>query len=473
MKTIKAIALEVDKQGGELWVIGGTVREMLYRKHHPHFIHASKDVDAEIYGISPAVFESIITQFGEVDFVGQQFGVYKLTTPNGEQFDFNFPRSDSVGRRPEVEIDQEMSKALACSRRNFVCNMGMWNPLSGEWADFYGAEDDIRDKRLDILSEEKFAEDPLRPLIGLFLCGAYDMRPTMALMKAGQGMTYVYKTLPPPRIWEEWKKWATRSIRPSRGLNYLKAIGWLYFYPELDILDTIPQDPEWHPEGNVWIHTLLACDDVAYTCREWDAEDRLVVMLAALCHDLDKALFTSEEMKDGKLRIVSPGHDEGIRSDSFLSHIHCPNDIKERVLALVRTHMVHIQGMKPKKLLKRLGQNKPIHWLALVSADHSARPPLPDGTPAEATKLFHEMVNQPPDAIEPIVTGKHLMALGVKPGPEMGVVLKNIYELGQLDNEFDTLEAGIRWAYDKGFINWPYDAEGNIKPEVLNAKRNK
>lgn len=473
-ETIKDIAQTVKTAGGELWVIGGTVRETLYREEWPHtYIHSSKDYDCEVYGLMPDELEEILVQYGEVDLVGKQFGVFHLT--QGDlQADFNLPRSDSVGRKPMVNISPTMDKIEATMRRNFICNTAMYNPLSGKMLDYFGAKDNIANRKLIVTHEARFRDDPLRPLIGLFLCGAYSLTPDPNTLAICRQMVWGHETLPPSRIWGEWWKWATRSIEPSRGLNFLKASGWIKNYPELDILDTIPQDAEWHPEGNVWQHTLEVVDRAADMTKYWtDDTSRGVVLLAALCHDLDKATCTTEEIKDGKLRIVSPGHDEGIGTERFLARIHCPNDIKERVLALVRTHMAHIGGMKPKKLLKRIGDNSPLNWLTLVAADHMGRPPLPQIVPVEALKLFEEMERVDPEEIVPLVTGKHLMATGIKPGPAMGNVLKLIFELGQLEGEFNTLEAGLEWSFRMGFITNLHSPDGSIKPEVLNAKRNK
>lgn len=469
IEIVKQVAQEIKNHNGELWIIGGFVREMLYQQAHPStFIYESKDIDCEVYGLWPEQLGQILSQFGTVDFVGQQFGVFKLTI-EGKTYDISMPRSDSVGRKPDVEIDPFMDKYWACKRRNFTVNSAMLNPLDGELVDYFGAMADIKRRLLEPVSLNTFGDDPLRPLIGLFLAGAYRMWPTQDTVKLGFEMTWQYNSLPPSRVWGEWWKWATRSVAPSQGLVYLQKIGWLVHYPELGVLDIIPQDPEWHPEGDVWQHTLLTCNEAAFIARDWDAERRGILVLAALCHDLDKVLFT---VLNEEGRWVSPGHDQGIQAEKFLNRIYCPIEIKERVLALVRTHMLHIGGVKVKRLLKMLGDNRPVDWLAIVTADHSARPPLPKETPVKATELYHKMINLPPDAIEPVVTGKHLMVLGIKPGPAMGNVLKLIYE-GQLEGEFDTLEAGLRWAYNKGFIVGVFNTDGTIKQEVLNAKRNK
>ncbi len=471
IEMVQKIAHAVHNEGGELWVIGGSVREMLFQWAHPTlFIHPSKDVDCEVYNIKPEVFETILTQFGDVDFIGKQFGVYHLDAGDFHG-DFSFPRADSVGRKPKVEVNINLDKWTACNRRNYVCNSAMYNPLDGDMIDYFGAGDDIKGFRLDVVNEQTFRDDPLRPLIGLFLCGAYYLHPTISTLAMARQMVYEHDHLPPSRIWDEWWKWATRSVVPSKGLNYLKASGWLRNYPELDILDRIPQDKEWHPEGNVWQHTLLAVDSAADLTRYWEAEQRGIVMLAVLCHDLDKAITTCygnsqdqwpldcirpdvlEMVRDGIFRIISPGHDQGIEVEKFLNRIHCPNEIKERVLALVRTHMAHIGGMKARKLLNRLGSNRPLDWLLVVTADHSARPPLSKGAPESATNLFLEMMEQPPEQVKPILMGRHLLLCGHKPSPAMGQILRNAFEFGQLENEYDTVEEGMLWLYGKGLIS--------------------
>ena len=109
----------------------------------------------------------------------------------------------------------------------------------------------------------------------------------------------------------EWEKWATRSVRPSLGLHFLRASGWLKHFPEVAELADCPQDPEWHPEGDVFEHTCHCVDAVVQSeaFRKADRKERLLLMFSVLAHDFGKPETTVQAVKAGRLRWISPGHD--------------------------------------------------------------------------------------------------------------------------------------------------------------------
>lgn len=182
----------------------------------------------------------------------------------------------------------------------------------------------------------------------------------------------------------EWFKWAMLSQRPSAGLCFLKDTGWLRHFPEIAALDGTPQDPEWHPEGDVFVHTCHCCDALA-ALPEWTMADpttRQVLMFAVLAHDFAKPQTTHEAERDGRLRIVSPGHEEqgGPLAEAFLTRIGAPNEMKERVMPLVKHHLAHLQTTSDRSVRRLANYLKPatIAELCLVmTADHFGRPPKP------------------------------------------------------------------------------------------------
>ncbi len=215
----------------------------------------------------------------------------------------------------------------------------------------------------------------------------------------------------------------------------------------------VPQDPEWHPEGDVWQHTKHCCDALA-ELPDWQAlstEDRAVYMLAILLHDIGKATTTSEVVKDGKRRIVSPGHEAISSKDAkvFLKQLGCSNSIQERVIPLVANHMIHLQDPSD-RAIRRLAQRlspETIRGLCLVmTGDSQGRPPRPKGIPETVTTLRErsEELLLAQGAPKPLLHGRDLLPIGFQPGPSLGAVLKRAFE-AQLDGEFDDREGGLSW----------------------------
>ena len=212
---------------------------------------------------------------------------------------------------------------------------------------------------------------------------------------------------------------------PSAGLSFLAETGWVDHFPEIKAMIGVPQEPEWHPEGDVFIHTCHCCDALA-RLAQWQAEDaqsRIVHMLAVLAHDFGKPATTQHAIKDGRMRIISPGHEEagGDLAATFLERMRAPQAIQARVLPLVRNHLFHFQSMTDRavrRLARRL-EPENIQGLCLVmTADSMGRPPLPAVEPEFVRQLLarsHELqVRQKPP--EPILMGRHLIELGLEPG---------------------------------------------------------
>jgi tRNA nucleotidyltransferase (CCA-adding enzyme) len=236
-------------------------------------------------------------------------------------------------------------------------------------------------------------------------------------------------------------------------LEFLLQTEWVEHFPEINAMRGVRQDPEWHPEGDVFVHTAHCCDAMS-TLEEWkqsDSETRIVYMLATLTHDMGKATTTTQAEKRGEVRIVSPGHEEasGELADAFLERINAPNIIRERVRPLVTNHMAHFQTVSDRavrRLAKRLEPENIRGLVTLMTADSFGRPPLPREVPesvrmisAKAEEL--SVREEPP---EPILLGRHLLEYGFHPGKELGQLLNAAYE-AQLAGEFNDLSSGLRW----------------------------
>jgi tRNA nucleotidyltransferase (CCA-adding enzyme) len=439
----------------QAYLVGGCVRDGILGS-------SQKDFDIEVYGLSYEQLQRVLSRWGRPDLVGRSFGVIKLTTPAGTTYDFSLPRRDSKtasGHKGfEIHIDPSIQPEEAASRRDFTINALMLDVRSGRVLDFFGGERDLHHRVLRHVGPA-FPEDPLRVLRGMQFAGRFNLTATDETLALCRSIAHTYRELALERVREEWFKWARLSIMPSAGLRFLRDSGWCVHFPELAALIGVPQDPEWHPEGDVWAHSLHACDAMAglEAWKQADDESRTVWMLTALCHDLGKAETTHEEMKNGRLRIVSPGHSENgaVLAKSFLGRMDTPETIVHRVTPLIIDHLVHINPLSDRgvrRLAARLDPETINGLIQVITADHSGRPPKPGGLPESARQLLErsqelKISQRPPAAI---LMGRHLLERGVAPGPGMGEILHAAHE-AQLDGAFNDLEGALGWL--RNFLN--------------------
>ena len=433
--------------GGEPLLVGGAVRDMLLGQP------PEKDIDVEVYGLDVERLIATLAPFGRLDAVGRSFGVLKLRTRAGQEFDFALPRRESkigAGHRGFLaDPDPTMTPQEAASRRDFTINAMAITP-EGQVLDFFGGRADLQARVLRHTTLA-FAEDPLRVLRAMQFAARFDMQLAPETAALCRELLPEAATLPIERIWAEWWKWATKSVRPSAGLRVLHETGWLHLYPELLALVGCEQDRLWHPEGDVWPHTGYVVDAAAdIAIRDGLDEDaRAVLLLAALCHDLGKPATTIHD-PDGRIR--SPGHDQaGIApTEMLLRRIGCPHGIASQVVPLVREHMVHI-GMTVteravRRLALRLAPATIEAWSRVVEADHSGRPPLPPGNPGAEIVALAQQLGAAEGKPEPLLHGRDLIAAGLaQPGPQLGALLKQAYA-AQIDGVFATSQEGLAWA---------------------------
>ncbi len=416
----------------------------------------SKDIDIEVFGLSYDELLNTLKKWGRTDLVGRSFGVVKLTVENGHTYDFTIPRRDSkVGDGHKgfaIEFDSSLTLQEAASRRDFTINSLMYDPRRCELLDFFGGEADLHNRILRHTSPA-FSEDPLRVLRGMQFAGRFDFVGAPETLSLCRTMVDSYSELPLERIEWEWVKWAAKSTKPSRGLQWLRDTGWMIHYPELTALTNTPQDAEWHPEGDVFTHTSHCCDALA-SMRDWqDApeKDRVAYMLAMLTHDFGKPTTTVEVWQKGRQRITSPGHESaGVRlAASFLERLHIPQAVRDRVLPLVANHMVtgdHWSDKAVRRLARRLNPENIDGLCLIMTADAAGRPPLPPHLPKTVVELRRTAqklaVHRGPP--EPILLGRHLLEDGWTPSPQLGRALQLAYE-AQLEGDFDNLEGAKQW----------------------------
>ena len=444
MSQLKKIIQAISEAGGVAYEVGGCVRDQLLG-------HENKDLDIEVFYLDASYLSKILSRFGRVNEVGVSFGVIKLRTAQGDDLDFTLPRRESkVGRGHrgfQVEVDHTLSVADAALRRDFTMNAIYRNLHDQTLIDPHGGILDLEQRVLRATSEH-FAEDPLRVLRGMQFAARFDAVMTSETIEMCRSLSHEYASLALERVWNEWLKWATRSKRPSKGLQVLRDCGWIEHYPELAALAGVQQDPVWHPEGDVWIHTLHVCDAAARVAdRDGLPDDeRVILLFAALCHDLGKPAAT--ELTDGRWR--SPSHAAiGVPlADSFLTSIGCPRHFIEIVQPLVAEHLVHVQSEATprtvRRLSVRLGKASIVQLMRLVEADLGGRPPLPTTIPETLVRIMRlaESTNVFLKKPDPMVLGRHLLHLGYSPARWFSSILERCYE-AQLDGVFANETDGI------------------------------
>ena len=427
--------------GGRAWLVGGTVRDCALGL-------SAQDLDLEVFGLPAINLREVLSRKFELDLVGASFGILKL---KGAPIDIGLPRRETKTGRGHhgflIDSDPSLPLEQAAARRDFTINSMYLDPLTGELADPWGGMDDLRRGLLRHTSPA-FIEDPLRVLRGMQFCARFTLEAAPATVTLCRGVDL--EGLAAERIFEEWKKLLLLGEVPSRGLTFLRDTGWLDHFPELAALQGVPQDPQWHPEGDVWVHTLHCLDAFADERLGNDRED-LVVGLAVLCHDLGKPA-TTEISKDGRIR--SLGHDQsGVAiTRTFLEKLAVGPRLIDQVTPLVAEHMRPItlydadaSDAAIRRLAVRVGRIDRL--LRVARADALGRPPLPDdGFPAgEWLAEKAQRLDVESSAPAPLVQGKHLMALGQQPGNHFKGILNRLYE-AQLAGDFTSEEAGIEAA---------------------------
>ncbi len=439
-KNCEYIASRVASEGGRAFYVGGCVRDSLLGK-------TPKDIDIEIYGLSADKIEAILKRRFRIEVVGKSFGVWIL---KGCDIDVSMPRRErksGEGHKAfEIEGDPNLSFADACARRDFTINAIMRDILTGEIVDPYGGRDDLEKKILRHTSD-RFSEDSLRVLRAMQFSARFDFDVAPETVELCSKIAF--ENLPQERVFEEWKKLLLKGTKISKGLNFLRDCGWIKYFPELNACVGCAQDPEWHPEGDVFVHTGYCLDCFAKE-RIGDEREDLIVGLAILCHDFGKPLCT---VKDADGRIRSRGHDIlGVRpAERFLNRLTREKNLISAVLPLVERHMAILDLWRNQcgdSAIRRLaGKVGRIDRLVRIDvADRGGRPPIePEPSPQGEWILARAKELQVQDsAPKPIFMGRHLIEIGLKPNAKFSEILSAVYE-AQLDGEVVDIISAREW----------------------------
>jgi tRNA nucleotidyltransferase (CCA-adding enzyme) len=441
----RRIALAVKDAGGRAFIVGGWVRDRLLNR-------PTKDVDIEVFGVPADRLRTLLDQIGAVNTVGESFTVYKLG-----DVDVSLPRRESKTGRGHrgfaVTGDPTLSIEDAARRRDFTINAILWDPLTEEYLDpFDGRADLLTRRRLEAVDRTTFSDDSLRVLRGVQLVARFDL--TMENETRALCRSIALDDLPAERIWGEVEKLLLLAARPSIGFALALDLGVIdKLWPELKALVECPQEPEWHPEGDVWIHTLMVIDQARSRIDDLPRAQQIAIMLGAVCHDLGKPLTTA--FVDGRIRSIDHEAQGVAPASALLDRLNVHSfdgyDVRREVLGMVAHHLKPGEFWKARDKIgdgafRRLAAKVDLELLArLAKSDCLGRTGDFD---CSVMDWFLERarglgVEHAPPA--PLLLGRHLLALGMKPGPEIGEILKAVYER-QLDGEIRTTEEGIEFA---------------------------
>jgi tRNA nucleotidyltransferase (CCA-adding enzyme) len=420
-----AVLETIRSAGGRPYLVGGCVRDALLAPGH-----RPKDVDIEVFGLELDRVVFALTRVGRVDEVGRSFAVLKVRR-EGQDFDVAVPqtrRGTDPGAAPAV--DNRILPEVAARRRDYTINALMFDPTTEVVLDFVDGLADLRAGALRH-SGPAFVEDPLRVLRGAQFAARFGLRLAPETAEVCRRLALAYADLPAERIWGEWRKIAEQGRYISAALAVLAESGWLAHFPQLARLAGVPQDPRWHPEGDVLTHSGLAADAAAALADEagLTGDDRTVVVLCALLHDVGKAEHT-QVRADG--RITSYGHAEGgvAPLEELLASIGAPSTVISRIVPVVREHMTATSaGGTPssaavRRLARRLAPATMTEWSLVCGADHAGRGSGsgPNPTTSWLTVAEAAGVDRRPSKL--LLRGDDVIALGHAPGPQYRPVME-------------------------------------------------
>ena len=434
------VAGAVRDTGGRALFVGGWVRDRLLGRE-------STDIDIEVHGLPADRLRALLAAHGPVNAVGASFAVFTLGPLH-----VSLPRTESKTGRGHrgfvVTGDPHLPLEEAARRRDFTINAIAWDPLTGELLDPHGGRDDLRARCLRMVDPRRFGDDSLRVLRAVQFAARLEFKVDAATRAVCR--TIPLDDLPAERIRGEMEKLLLDARRPSLGFALARDLGVVdRLFPELAALVGCPQEPEWHPEGDVWVHTLLVIDEARGRIGDLPRPQRIAVMLGAVCHDFGKPATTA--YMDGRIRSLNHEAMGVPPAAAFLDRLRVHRfdgyDVRRQVLGLVAHHLKPGMWRAAPRVgdgaFRRLARKVDLELLArLAAADCHGRTGAFDCSAmdwflARARRLGVE--HAPP---APILMGRHLLALGAPAGPGIGSILKKVYER-QLDGDIGTLDEAL------------------------------
>lgn len=418
------IAEYVKADGGRTYYVGGFVRDRLLGLDN-------KDVDIEVHGIEPDRLYSILEKAGSPVAFGKSFGVYAL---RDENIDIAMPRRErAVGRGHrdfEVDVDPYIGTKQAAGRRDFTINAIMEDVLTGEIIDHFDGQRDLSAGIIRHINSGTFVEDPLRVLRAAQFAARFEFE--IADETTDLCRSIDLSALSKERVEEELKKALLKASRPSIFFESLRKMNQLgCWFSEMELLIGLEQDSFYHPEGDVWVHTMEVIDRAA-AYRD-KVSDPFCFMLLALTHDFGKALTSEVSEKDG--RIHSYRHEtEGLQlAESFVKRITNEKDVITYVKNMVPLHMKPNVAAHSKPSLKSTNKmyDAAIAPKDLIYFAMADRPLFAgeDSFDSDYAFLFERLRQYEEIMARPHVTGQDLIAEGLEPGESFSEILRYAHKL--------------------------------------------
>ena len=447
-KIIKTISAKLSEENAQAIVVGGAVRD--------HFLELPcKDYDIEVYGLEKIeTLEQILSYYGSVNLVGKSFGILKFVY-EGEEYDFSFPRREqkiAIGHKGfDVVCDGFMSFEEAALRRDFTINALGYDVEQEVFLDPFGAKEDMESKRLRHISSKTFVEDPLRVYRAVQFAARFGYtldKETFALCE-NMVKDGLFDELPKERVYTEFTKLLLKSKKPSIGFELMRELGITKrHFPELHALIGVPQSPIWHPEGDVWVHTLM-CVDKMVTLKRGDEKHDLKMMFAILCHDLGKATHTQVTLE----KISAIGHERaGLEpTERLMYRLTNEHDFIKSLLPLVEHHLapsIYFRGKAKDSTIRKLATKVNIEELVTVArADFLGRT-----TEASLKGVYEagdwllkkaEELDVYREPLKPLLQGRDLIELGYTPSKEFKSLLNSVYNEqieGRIESRSEAIE---------------------------------
>lgn len=420
----ESIARKVAERGGRTFYVGGYVRDKMLGRRN-------KDIDIEVHGVTSDVLRQILETEGELRTQGASFGVYNLAHYD---IDIAQPRKEhATGRRHkdfEVFVDPFIGYEAAAKRRDFTINAMMGDVLTGEIVDPYGGQDDIKNHVIRHVNDESFKEDPLRVLRGAQFAArfGFDIAPeTKSLMKS-MDLTVLSKE----RIYGELQKALMKADRPSVFFNTLRDVNQLEpWFHEVNDLIGCKQNEKFHPEGDVYNHTMQVLDEAAGL--KTDAMYPEFFMVSALCHDMGKPSTTSVD-ENGVVH--SYGHDTAGKdvAEQFLKHLNNDVSLSKYVCNMCESHMSPAQMYEANSRVKKTNalydRSVCPNDLILLSCADTAGKGFRCKQKTSLREWCFDRLNMYNERMkQPQVGGKDLMNLGLKPSPMFSELISKAHQL--------------------------------------------
>lgn len=418
----RKIAERVAAEGGRTFYVGGLVRDHILGREN-------KDVDIEIHGITPENLNRILESLGEVTKTGISFGVFGL---NKFEIDIAMPRKEkAVGRGHrdfEIDVDPFIGYEKAAMRRDFTMNAMMEDVLTGEILDFFGGREDMQKHLIRHVNDVTYQEDDLRVLRAAQFAARFQF--SIADETCELSRTMSLNELASERIYGELSKALMKASKPSIFFEEMRKMGQLSLWlPEVEDLIGVPQNPKYHPEGDVWTHTMMVLDAAAKLRS--DAVYPEGFMMSALVHDFGKAVSTVVE----EHKISAIGHEiTGVElARRFLRRISNETRLERYVLNMVELHMkpnMLADSKAGRKSTSRMFDQSacPADLLLLAKADHFGKRNAGDYSETESFlrerfSYYEELMSRP------FVQGRDLVEAGVQPSADFSEALEYAHKM--------------------------------------------